>query len=108
VARAEAYLRAKFRLDLSNRLATITNVTDRTGQADRQRSGSIERTVLQTVTQKWPWAGGEQCRFAGRHRDDSVSIIGCKALITYKTAVFLWIRASLAQIILLLPVLQLR
>jgi len=29
-----------------------TNVTDRTGQTDRQRSDSIGRTVLQTVAQK--------------------------------------------------------
>jgi len=38
VARAEAYLHAKFHLDPSNRLATVgyTNVTDRTGQTDRQ------------------------------------------------------------------------
>jgi len=55
VARAEAYLHAKFHLDLSNRLATVherhrqDRQTDRT---DRQRSDSIVRTVLQTVAQK--------------------------------------------------------
>jgi len=57
VARAETYLHAKFRLDPSNRLATVherhrqRDRTDRTGQ-DRQRSDSIRRTVLQTVAQK--------------------------------------------------------
>jgi len=52
VARAEAYLRAKFHLDLSNRLATVH---DRYRQTDRQigqRTDSIGRTVLQTVAQK--------------------------------------------------------
>jgi len=51
VARAEAYLQAKFHLDPSNRLATTHQrykQTDRTGQ----RSDSIGRTVLQTVAQK--------------------------------------------------------
>jgi len=50
VARAEAYLHAKFHLDPSNRLATIHQCyrQDRTGQ----RSDSIGRTVLQTVAQK--------------------------------------------------------
>jgi len=57
VARAEAYLHAKFHLDPSNRLATVherhsqTGQTDRTGQ-DRQRTDSRGRTVLQTVAQK--------------------------------------------------------
>ena len=46
MARAEAYLHAKFHLDPSNRLATIgyTNVTDRQDRQDRtdkQRSDSI-------------------------------------------------------------------
>jgi len=36
VARAEAYLRAKFHLDASNRLATkYTNVTDRTNRQEK-------------------------------------------------------------------------
>jgi len=55
VARAEAYLRAKFRLDPFNRLATVheryrqtDRQTDRTGQ----RTDSVGRTVLQTVAQK--------------------------------------------------------
>ena len=48
MARAEAYLRAKFRLDLSNRLATIHQRHRQTGQ----RTDSIGRTVLQTVAQK--------------------------------------------------------
>ena len=56
MARAEAYLHAKFHLDPSNRLATVHerhSQTDReTGQTDRKRSDSIRRTVLQTVTQK--------------------------------------------------------
>ena len=49
MARVEAYLRAKFHLDPSNRSATIHQ---RYGQTDRQRSDSIGRTVLQTVAQK--------------------------------------------------------
>ena len=61
VAGAEAYSRAKFYLDPSNRLAIIRQrhrQTDRTGQTrqtdrqtDRQRTDSIGRTVLQTITQ---------------------------------------------------------
>jgi len=54
VARAKAYLHAKFHLDPSNRLATIHKryrETDRTGQTG-QRSDSIGRTVLQMVAQK--------------------------------------------------------
>jgi len=53
VAGAESYLHAKFYLRPSNRLATIHQryrQTDRTGQTG-QRSDSIGRTVLQTVTQ---------------------------------------------------------
>ena len=50
VAWAEAYLRTKWHLDPSNRLATI-HPTSQTGQAERQRSDSIGRTVLQTVAQ---------------------------------------------------------
>jgi len=46
VARAEAYLHAKFHLDPSNRLVTITT-TSHTGH-----TGQIRRTVLQTVAQK--------------------------------------------------------
>jgi len=62
VARAEAYLHAKFHRDPSNRLATVhqrhrqdrTDRTDRQDrqtdrQTDRQRSDSIARTVLVTV-----------------------------------------------------------
>jgi len=55
VAGAEAYLRAKFHVDPSNRLATVHQryrQTDRTRQ-DRQDNGPIAgRTVLQTVAQK--------------------------------------------------------
>ena len=57
MARAEAYLHAKFHLGPSNRWPQYTNITDRqtaqTGQdrQDRQRSDSIEQTVLQTVAQ---------------------------------------------------------
>jgi len=48
-ARAEAYLRAKFHLDPSNRLTT-----DRQTGQDRTDNGSdsIGQTVLQTVAQK--------------------------------------------------------
>jgi len=55
VARAEAYLHAKFCLDPSNCLATVHErhrQTDRTGQTDRQWTDSIGRTVLQMVAQK--------------------------------------------------------
>jgi len=55
VNRVEAYLQAKFRVDPSNRLATIHQRHRQTGQngTDRQRSDGIGRTVLQTVAQKW-------------------------------------------------------
>jgi len=45
--RAEAYLHAKFRLDPSNRLATVRQRYRQTEQTDRQRTDSIE-----TVAQK--------------------------------------------------------
>ena len=56
MARAEAYLHAKFHLDPSNRLAAIHQChrqTDRQTGQDRQQSDSIGRTILQTVTQKF-------------------------------------------------------
>ena len=46
MAGAEAYLRAKFHRDSSNRLATVHQ---RHRQTDRQPSDSVGRTVLQTV-----------------------------------------------------------
>jgi len=49
VARAEAYLQAKFHFDPSNCLATI----HQRYRQDRQRSDSIGRTVLQTIAQKY-------------------------------------------------------
>jgi len=55
MARVEAYLHAKFRLDPSNRLighSTPTLQTDRTDRQAGQRSDSIGLTVLQTVAQK--------------------------------------------------------
>ena len=54
VARAEAYLRAKFYLDSSNRMATIHQRYRQTGQIGQteQRPDNIGRTVLQTVAQK--------------------------------------------------------
>ena len=54
VARAEAYLRAKFHLDRSIRLATIHQRyrQDRSHRTDRQRSDGMGRTVLQTVVPK--------------------------------------------------------
>ena len=52
VASAEAYQRAKFHLDPSNRLASARML-----QTDRQRSDSIGRTVLQTVAQKSTGSG---------------------------------------------------
>jgi len=48
---AEAYLLAKFHLDLSNRFATVHERHRQRGH-DRQRSDSIVRTVLRTVAQK--------------------------------------------------------
>ena len=55
VARAEAYLHAKFHLDPSNRLTRVheRHRQDRTGQ----RTDSIGRTVLQTVAQKFSVLG---------------------------------------------------
>jgi len=48
VARAEAYFHVKFHLDTSNRLATITNVTDRQDrQADRQTGQTDRQTDRQ-------------------------------------------------------------
>jgi len=47
VARAEAYLHAKFHLDAFNRLATIRQRY----RQDRQQSDSVGRTILQTVDQ---------------------------------------------------------
>ena len=51
VARAEAYLHAKFRLDPSNRLASV-HERDRQDRTDRQPADSIGRTVLQTIAQE--------------------------------------------------------
>ena len=53
MARDEAYLNAKFRLDPSNRLAIVH---ERYRPTDRQRTDSIGRTVLQTVAQKPFWS----------------------------------------------------
>ena len=49
---AEVYLCAKFRLDPSNRLATVHERYRQTVRTDRQRTDSIGRTILQTVAQK--------------------------------------------------------
>jgi len=49
VARAEAYLLAKFRLDPSNRLATVHERHRQTDRTDRQPTDSIGRIVLQTL-----------------------------------------------------------
>jgi len=51
MARAEAYLHAKFHLDPSNRLATM-HQRYRQDRQTGQRSDSIGQTVLQTVAQK--------------------------------------------------------
>jgi len=53
VARAEAYMHAKFHRDPSGRLAAVHQRHRQTGQ----RSDSIRRILLQTVAQKW---GGAQ------------------------------------------------
>ena len=55
VARAEAYPHAKFNLDTSNHLATVHQRYRQTDRTGRQRSDSIERTVLQTFAQRWHW-----------------------------------------------------
>jgi len=52
VAKAEAYLHAKFHLDPSNRLATVHERHRQTDRQDRQWSDSIGRTVLQMVAHK--------------------------------------------------------
>ena len=52
VAGDEAYLRANFYPDPSNRLVTIHQCHRQTDRTDRQRTDSIRRTVLQTVAQK--------------------------------------------------------
>ena len=57
MAWAEAYLRMKFHLDPSNRLATNNihqcyRVDRQTNRTDRQRFDGIGQTVLQTVAQK--------------------------------------------------------
>jgi len=49
-AQAEAYVRAKFHLDPSNRLATVHQRYRRQDRTE-QRSDSIRRTVLKTVAQ---------------------------------------------------------
>jgi len=69
VARAEAYLHAKFRLDRPTVWPQCTNVTDRTGQTgqdrtDRHRADSTVRTVLQTVAQK-PIDMANEVKFLG-------------------------------------------
>ena len=55
VARAKAYMHANCQVLSCLIHPTVwpqyTNVTDRTGQTDRQQSDSIGRTVLQTVAQ---------------------------------------------------------
>jgi len=53
VARAEAYLHAKFHLDPSNRLVTV-HERHRQDRTDRHTDNgySIGRTILQTVAQK--------------------------------------------------------
>jgi len=45
VARAEAYLCAKFHLDPSNPLPQYTNVTDSTGQTDRQTGQTVSGPI---------------------------------------------------------------
>jgi len=62
VARAEAYLHAKFHLGPIV-WPQYTNVTDRIDRQDRQRPDSIGRTVLQTVAQQIDHA--QRKRFVG-------------------------------------------
>jgi len=52
VAGVEAYLRGKFHLDPSNRLATIHQRHRQRDRTDIQQSDSIRRTVLQTVVRR--------------------------------------------------------
>ena len=90
MARAEAYLHAKFHLDPSERLATIHQSyrqTDRqTGQTgqDKQRSDSIGRTVLQTVAPKMPDHSGKMTKSS--HRDRNFSCVDiCVKSVTCST-----------------------
>jgi len=74
VAVAEAYLYAKFRLDLSNRLATI-HQRYRQDRTDRQRSDSIGRTILQTVAKK------REVMHVGRQNDCCEYYVGGSKLV---------------------------
>ena len=57
MARAEAYLHAKFHLDPTNVWPQYTNVIDRTGQTDRQTGQ--DRTRQDRQTDNGPIAQGE-------------------------------------------------
>jgi len=70
VARAEAYLHAKFRLDPSNRLATVHE----RHRQDRQRTDSLGRTILQTVAQKIKVIRREQQVLATDHTTACLSM----------------------------------
>ena len=65
------YRHAKFHLNPSNHLATIHQ---RYRQTDRQRSDSIGRTILQTVTQK---------RFALCYRTVVLSCLSCLSVCNF-------------------------
>ena len=75
MARAEAYLHAKFRVDPSNRLATVHE----RHRQDRQRTDSIGRTIMLSDRcpvclsrlQRWctnGWMDQDETRHAGRPR----------------------------------------
>ena len=94
MARAEAYLRAKFRLDPSNRFATIRQryrPTDRTGQ----RSDSVGRTVLQTVCPKTACLLNRRCYYIphdGTHKMCEILVSHMRSSIHFN----LYIRVSRA------------
>ena len=82
VVRAETYLHAKFRLDLSNCLATVHERHRQDNKQDRQRTDSIGRTVLQTVAQK---------RFALCYRTVVLSVLA----LVYCGQTVQWIKIKL-------------
>jgi len=94
VDRADAYLRAKFYLDPSNRLATIhqrhrQDRTDRqTGRQGRQQSDSIGRTVLQTVAQKGCHFFEMRCGYVTKQ--PNVSTRGLAIAEGLRAVAFLW------------------
>ena len=82
MARAEAYLHAKFHLDPSIRLATVHERHRQAGQTgqDRQRTDSIGRTVLQTVAQRPVGLVGAVFRKPAKRESGSCRVIWTDAM----------------------------